>query len=63
MDKNRFLRVSDVQKRIGCGRDTAYKIMRSEGFPSIMIGKQRYVSPEAFERWAHAYEGKEFLLN
>lgn len=62
MKQKTFLRVSDVQRIIGCGRDTAYKIMRSEGFPSITIGRQRYVSPEAFERWAHAYEGKTYIV-
>ena len=62
MKQDRFYRVSDVQRILGCGRDRAYQIMRSKGFPAITIGRQRYVSPEAFERWAQAYEGKEYVL-
>ena len=53
---------SQVQKMCGFSVERTYKLFHSETFPSIKIGKRYYVTPEAFEKWLHDYEGKEYYL-
>lgn len=49
--------------RLSIGRDKAYALMRSSGFPSIMIGDRFIVTEEALERWIHDCEGKCYDLD
>lgn len=52
-----------LAKRLSIGRDKAYALMRSVGFPSIMIGDRFIVTEEALERWLKNCEGKSYDLN
>lgn len=49
--QSEFYTAAEVQKIIGCGQNTLYKLMKDESFPSIKIGRKYYVSKEEFERW------------
>ena len=55
--KTRYLQ---VQLRIG--RDKAYKLMHTSGFPSIKIGGTYFVSQDELQKWLQRYTYKEFKL-
>lgn len=58
----KLLRVKDIEEIFGCGRNKAYELMKSLGFPAIRIGKNLYVSKEELEKWIEDYSGKEYYL-
>ncbi len=58
----KLLRVKDIEEIFGCGRNKAYELMKSPGFPAIRIGKNLYVSKEELEKWLEDYTGKEYYL-
>lgn len=43
--------VKDLMAILGVGRSTAYELMRSNDFPSFLVGKLWRVSKVAFENW------------
>lgn len=45
------LNSDDVAAATGLSRSGAYNLMKSEGFPSIRIGKHIIVQKDAFIRW------------
>lgn len=46
------LQVPEVAKMLGVSRAMAYQIVKTKGFPKIIIGERRIVIPrEAFLRW------------
>lgn len=57
-----ILKVKDLQQRLGIGRDRAYALMRSAGFPSTRIGKTYFVTSDNFEKWLNDYRYKTFIL-
>ena len=57
-----ILKVKDLQEKLGIGRDRAYSLMRSVGFPSTRIGKTYFVTSDNFEKWLNEYKYKTFLL-
>lgn len=59
----KYLTAKDIMKIFSCGKNRAYDIIRSEGFPTIQIGKRKYVPEEAFKKWEKAYLHKEFVIN
>lgn len=58
----RILKVSDIQLQLGIGRDRAYALMRSAGFPSTRIGRTYFVTADNFEKWLNDYKYKTFIL-
>jgi excisionase family DNA binding protein len=56
------LTVKDLQSVLKIGRDTAYALVRSKGFPSYKLGGRYYVTQEALERWLKEYEYKSYIL-
>ncbi len=44
------------------GRDKAYALIRSKGFPSICIGKRYIVTEKALNEWLTQYEHKNYVL-
>ena len=57
-----MLTVKGLMKELGVGRDTAYALMRSKGFPSLKIGKRYYVSKEALTRWIKQMEHRKIIF-
>ena len=62
MDERRVYLPKDICKIIGIGRDKAYALFKSKGFPSTKIGSMYFVLPEQFEKWLNDYAGKEYKL-
>ena len=54
--------VKGLQGALGIGRDTAYSLMRSKGFPSIRIGGHYIVGKDALMAWLKRNEGREYCL-
>lgn len=57
-----MLTVEDVQKKLNISKNTAYKLVKTNGFPSITIGKNIRVPEEEFEKWIKKYMYKEFKI-
>lgn len=45
------LTVTDVSRILGIGKQNAYELCHSEGFPSVMIGRRIIIPKLAFIRW------------
>ncbi|MCR4647977.1 MAG: helix-turn-helix domain-containing protein [Lachnospiraceae bacterium] len=58
----KVLTVKDVCEILHIGRDKAYALFKSEGFPSICLGGRYFVTEASFINWLHQYEYKEFAL-
>lgn len=41
----------DIMRALGIGQVKAYQLLKSEGFPSMRIGRKICVSRSRFERW------------
>lgn len=59
---DRLLTAKDIQYRIGCGKNTAYKLIHSAGFPSLKIGGRFYVRRSDFDNWICLYTGREYRI-
>lgn len=57
------LSAKDLAKRLGIGRDKSYSLMRSNGFPSILLGKRYIVTEDALRRWLQEVEGKTYSID
>lgn len=44
------------------GRDKAYSLIKSKGFPSICIGKRYIVTEKALNEWLSKYESRSFIV-
>lgn len=58
----RMLKVKDIQEILGCGKNTAYKLVNQTGFPKMRIGKIIYVPEDEFEKWVHSYLKSKFYI-
>lgn len=44
------------------GKNQAYALMHSAGFPSITIGNRIYVEQEHLRKWIDTYSGRKYVL-
>lgn len=51
IEEKEVLKVDDLMGILGIGKNTAYNLMKSEGFPSKQIGRLWIISKLAFENW------------
>jgi len=54
--------VSEIQKIFQMKRSKAYKLMQSEQFPTIKIGRTRYITEEDLELFIKQNMGREITL-
>ena len=54
--------VKDIQNLFRCGRDKAYALMQTGGFPSIKIGAQYLVEKTALEKWLKTQQGRHVIV-
>lgn len=63
MNENKIIRspltcsVEEAAKILGVSRSMAYQLARSEGFPTVKIGRRLLVSVKGLERWVEAQTG------
>jgi excisionase family DNA binding protein len=46
-----FYSVDDIQRLLGIGRNTAYKLVGKKGFPTVHIGNRIIVPADLFNEW------------
>lgn len=51
MDYVKMLDIKDLQKILKIGRNSAYNLMKTPGFPSMQMGRKWLISEEAFKEW------------
>ena len=56
----KMIDVKTMQGILGIGRDKAYNLMHSKGFPSIKLGGRYYVEEAALNEWLCRYRFKEY---
>jgi len=54
--------VNDLQKIFKSSRTTIYKLVGSDGFPSIKIGGKILTEKTALEKWIEKNRGKTFII-
>ena len=52
---NEILNVRDLQKYLKIGRDKAYSLMKTKGFPSIKIGGQYIVREKDLDEYLNKF--------
>ena len=50
--------VKDVEQILGVSHNTAYKLIKLKGFPSIQIGRKIIVPKDEFDKWVEKSIGK-----
>ena len=50
----------DLQSILKIGKNAAYALMRSAGFPSYKINERYFVTEVSLNKWLSSIEGKEF---
>lgn len=53
------LTVSEVSEAMGIGKNQAYELVKSEGFPCVYVGRRIVVPYEAFLNWLNSQNQKE----
>lgn len=53
--------VDDIQEIFKIGRSNAYKLLVSDGFPSIRLNKKLFVERKKLEEWIAKQSGKQYL--
>ena len=43
--------ISDIQRILHVGKNTAYKLVKLQGFPAIQIGKKILIPQKSLEKW------------
>lgn len=59
---DRLLTPRDIQRIFSFGKNRAYELMNSSGFPTIRIGSRMYVTRAALEKWLDMYKGCSYLV-
>ena len=62
MEIQKLLTPKDIQVIFSLGRNQAYALMHSAGFPTITINNRLYVDPEKLKRWLDTYTGRTYIL-
>lgn len=58
MKECEYYNIDDVSDILGVSRSTAYKLSRSDGFPSARIGKKILIDKEMFNVWRRNIIGR-----
>lgn len=58
----RLLTAKDIQSIFGIGKNQAYALMNSDGFPTIKLNNRLYVTQKDLEKWLDTYKGRSYLF-
>ena len=53
---------NDIQRIFKCGKQQAYQLMNTNGFPSIRLNTKLIVEKSALEHWLKINRGKQILM-
>lgn len=51
----KLLTVKDIQKSLQVSQDMAYKLVNTNGFPAIKIGRTIRIPEDEFDKWVKKY--------
>lgn len=62
MNQPTSYRVEDVQRLLGIGRNSAYSLIKQQGFPAIRVGNRIVIPSDLFHTWVNkqAVKGASF---
>lgn len=52
----------DIQNIFMCGKNQAYSLIHSSGFPKIQIGRKIYIPKDKLEKWIEGNVGKKVFV-
>ena len=58
---NKMLTIKDIQNNLGIGKNNAYRLIKSPGFPTIKIGRKYLIPEDEFETWVQNSLHKKLL--
>jgi len=53
-----FYSVDDIQRLLGIGRNSAYKLMRNKDFPTVYVGSRIIIPADLFQNWINSQASK-----
>lgn len=59
---NQYLTVKDIQRILGLGKTSAYKLVEQKDFPKVKIGGSYRIPLEEFNTYMRRYLYKEIIL-
>lgn len=59
----KMLTPKDIQDIFNIGKNQAYALMHSEGFPTVTLNNRMFVESQALEEWLDKYKGKQYIFN
>lgn len=62
MEFQKLLTPKEIQCIFSIGKNQAYALMHSTGFPSITINNRIYVTQENLKKWLDTYTGRKYIL-
>lgn len=62
MSKVNILTPKDVCEMFDIGKNQAYALMNSEGFPSIRLNRKIYVEEDALREWLDSIRGRKYAF-
>lgn len=57
-----YLTIKDLQEKLHIGRNMAYSLAHTPGFPMVKIGQRYVISEEKLDEFLSHYYGKEIFL-
>ncbi len=57
-----LINTNDLMKRLGVSREVAYRLMRSDCFPSMRLGTRYYIDEERLAEWLKKSAHKEISI-
>ena len=54
--------VKDIQQIFGIGKNLAYKLIKTSGFPSININGRYYIPKSKLDKWIESNTGRHIEL-
>lgn len=60
--ENKLLTSRDIQDIFSMGKNQAYALMHSAGFPTTTIGNRMFVTQVNLEKWLEVYKGRQYLV-
>ena len=58
----KLLTVKEIKEALQVSKDMAYKIVNTDGFPSIKIGRTIRVPEDEFDKWIKKYTYTKFNI-
>lgn len=62
MEIQKLLTPKDIQVIFSLGRNQAYALMHSAGFPTITINNRLYVESAKLQKWLDTYAGRTYIV-